>query len=268
MQPILNRYHKARVRVQEKKSQWKSFFYNAGDLVAFMARFFREVVKPPYEWREILYQCYLVGYKSTFLIGLTGFIMGVVLTIQTRPSMAAFGAISMIPGMVSVSVVREIGPVITAIICAGKVGSRMGAELGSMRVTEQIDAMEVSAINPYRYLVVTRTVATTLMVPLLAIFADLVALFGGYIAMNIHDASSMRHFFVAALAHLDFIDVLPAIIKTFFFGWVIGIIGCYKGYNARRGTESVGVAANSAVVASSLAVFIIDMLAAQITDLL
>jgi phospholipid/cholesterol/gamma-HCH transport system permease protein len=137
-----------------------------------------------------------------------------------------------------------------------------------MKVTEQIDAMEVSAINPYRYLVVTRTVATTLMVPLLAIFADLIALFGGYVAMNIHDASSIRHFFVAATAHLEFIDIFPAIIKTFFFGWVIGIIGCYKGYHARRGTESVGIAANSAVVAASLAVFIIDMLAAQITDLL
>jgi phospholipid/cholesterol/gamma-HCH transport system permease protein len=265
MQPVLNRY---KVRVREKRSQWKSFFYNAGDLVGFMARFFKEVLKPPYEWREILYQCYLVGYKSTFLIGLTGFIMGLVLTIQTRPSMAAFGAISLIPGMVAVSVIREIGPMITAIICCGKIGSRIGAELGSMRVTEQIDAMEVSAINPYRYLVVTRTVATILMIPLLTIFADLIALTGGYVAMNIHDATTLRHFFVVALAHLEFIDILPAITKTFFFGFVIGIIGCYKGYNARRGTESVGIAANSAVVASSLAVFIIDMLAAQITDLL
>ena len=144
----------------------------------------------------------------------------------------------------------------------------MGAELGSMRVTEQIDAMEVSAVNPFRYLVVTRTLATTLMIPLLAIFADAIALYGGYVAMNIHDTSSMRHFFVAALEHLEFIDVFPAIIKTFFFGFVIGLIGCYKGWRARRGTESVGVAANSAVVAASLAVFIIDMLAAQITDLL
>jgi len=182
--------------------------------------------------------------------------------------MAAFGAISLIPGMISVSVVREIGPVITAIICCGKVGSRMGAELGSMRVSEQIDAMEVSAINPFHYLVVSRTLATTLMVPLLAILADGIALFGGYLAMNIHDSSSLRHFFVAAIAHLEFIDIFPAVIKTFFFGYVIGIIGCYKGYHARRGTESVGIAANSAVVASSLAVFIIDMLAAQITDLL
>src|ERR1700743_3264322 len=210
MQPILNRY---KVRVREKRSQWKTFLYNAGDLVSFMARFFKEVVKPPYEWREILYQCYLVGYKSTFLIGLTGFIMGVVLTIQTRPSMAAFGAISMIPGMISVSVVREIGPVITAIICCGKVGSRMGAELGSMRVTEQIDAMEVSDINPYHYLVVTRTIATTLMVPLLAIYSDAIAFVGAELAMNIHDSMSMQHFFQAAMGHLEFIDIFPAVIK-------------------------------------------------------
>src|SRR5258708_22952690 len=231
MQPILNRYQRARVRVQEKKSQWKSFFYNAGDMVSFMARFFKEVVKPPYEWREILYQCYLVGYKSTFLIGLTGFIMGVVLTIQTRPSMASFGAISMIPGMISVSVVREIGPVITALICCGKVGSRMGAELGSMRVTEQIDAMEVSAINPFRYLVVTRRLATTLMVPLLTIFADVIALVGGFAAMNIHDSSSLQHFFITAFARLEIFDVLPAIIKKFFFWFFVGINGWYKRFN-------------------------------------
>src|SRR5258708_32471378 len=128
--------------------------------------------------------------------------------------------------------------------------------------------MEVSAINPSRYLVVTRTLATILMIPLLAIFADIIALYGGYVAMNIHDTMTIRHFFVAALAHLEFIDVFPAIIKSFFFGFVVGIIGCYKGYNARRGTESVGLAANSAVVAATIAVFIIDMLAAQITDLI
>src|SRR6201985_865384 len=242
MEPVLNRYHRTRARIKEKRSQWKSFFYSAGDLTAFMGRFFKEVVKPPYEWREILYQCYLVGYKSTFLIGLTGFIMGAVLTIQTRPTMASFGAISLIPGMISVSVVREIGPVITAIICCGKVGSRMGAELGSMKVTEQIDAMEVAAINPYKYLVVTRTLATTLMIPLLAIFADGIALLGGYVAMNIHDSMSLRHFFVVAMAHLEFIDIFPAVVKTFFFGYVIGIIGCYKDTNPPRGPEVGGMA--------------------------
>ena len=268
MPPILHKYQQTKILVREKRAQYERFFSGAGDLVAFMLRFFKEVVRPPYEIREILYQCFLVGYKSTFLIGLTSFIMGAVLTIQTRPAMAAFGAISMIPGMISVSVVREIGPVITAIICAGKVGSRMGAELGSMRVTEQIDAMEVSAINPYRYLVVTRTLATTLMVPMLAVFADLIALLGGYVAMNIHDNMTLQHFFLKAMSHLEFIDVFPALVKTFFFGYFIGIVGCYKGYNARKGTESVGIAANSAVVASLLAVFVIDLIAAQVTDLL
>ena len=268
MQPILSQFHRTRLRVRDKKNQWKDYFSKAGDLTAFMLRFFREAVKPPYEGREILYQCYLVGYKSTFLICLTAFIMGAVLTIQSRPAMASFGAIALIPGMVSVSVVREIGPVITAIICCGKIGSRMGAELGSMRVTEQIDAMEVSAINPFHYLVVTRTIATTLMIPLLAILADAVSFVGAYLAMNIHDSMTFQHFFHAAMDHLEFIDIFPAIIKSIFFGYVVGIIGCYKGFRARRGTESVGIAANSAVVASSLAVFIIDMLAAQITDLL
>lgn len=268
MQPTLHPFQKAKTKVIQKRSDLKRFFYDAGDLVSFAGRFFREVVRPPYEWRETLYQCFLVGYKSTFLIGLTGFIMGMVLTIQTRPSMAAFGAVSMIPGMVAVSVVREIGPVITAVICCGNIGSRMGAELGSMKVTEQIDAMEVSAVNPYRYLVVTRVLGTTLMIPLLAIFADAIAFMGAFVAMNIHDATTLRHFIVAAMAHVEFIDVFPAIIKTFFFGFVVGVIGCYKGYHARRGTESVGIAANSAVVTASIAVFVIDMLAAQITDLL
>jgi phospholipid/cholesterol/gamma-HCH transport system permease protein len=268
MQEPIPTYQKARIKIIQKKSEWKKFFYGAGDMVSFAGRFFKEVFRPPYEWKEIFYQCYQVGYKSTFLIGLTGFIMGVVLTIQSRPSMAAFGAVSMIPGMVTVSLVREIGPVITALICSGNIGSRMGAELGSMRVTEQIDAMEVSAINPFRYLVVTRVLATTLMIPLLSIFSDAVGLVGGYAAMNIHDSMSFRHFFVAGMAHLDFIDVIPALVKSVFFGFVVGIIGCYKGFHASRGTESVGIAANSAVIAASLAVFVIDMLAAQITDLL
>ena len=194
--------------------------------------------------------------------------MGLVLTLQSRPSLALFGAESLLPGMVSVSLVREIGPVITAIICAGNIGSRIGAELGSMKVTEQIDAMEVSAINPYKYLVVTRVLATTLMIPILAMYTDFIGLLGGSIAMNIHSDISLFRFFTAAFAHLEFIDLVPAFVKTFFFGFAIGMIGCYKGYRVSGGTESVGMAANSAVVSASLAVFVIDMLAVQITDLL
>ncbi len=245
----------------------KNIFTDAGNVTLFTARFFKEVIKPPFEIREFLRQCYYIGYKSLPLVGITGFIMGMVLTLQTRPTLAEFGAESWLPGMVALSLIREIAPVITALICAGKIASGIGAELGSMKVTEQIDAMEVSAINPYKYLVVTRILATTLMVPVLVVFADGIGILGGYVSINIHSDVNLFRYFSQVLASLDFIDIIPATIKTFFFGFFIGMIGCYKGFNAANGTESVGKAANSAVVAASLTIFIIDMLAVQITDL-
>ena len=170
--------------------------------------------------------------------------------------------------MISVSLVREIAPVITALICAGKIGSGIGAELGSMKVTEQIDAMDVSGTNPYKFLVVTRVMATTLMIPLLAILADAVSLYGGYLGCNIHGVVSWDLFWNQVFDTLVYADIVPAIAKTFFFGYVIGIIGCFKGFNSNKGTEGVGQSANSAVVISSLLVFIIDLLAVQITDVL
>ncbi len=174
----------------------------------------------------------------------------------------------MLPGMVAVSLIREMGPVITALICAGKVGSGIGAELGSMRVTEQIDAMEVSSTNPMRFLVVTRVLAATLMIPLLVLYADLLGILGSWVGANIKGEVSMVLFFSQAFGAVSFMDFIPAFIKTFFFGAVIGIVGCYKGFNAGRGTESVGIAANSAVVMASLLVIIVDMIAVQITDML
>lgn len=245
----------------------KNTFYDAGHATKFAGRFFTNLITPPYEFKEFVKQCYLIGYKSLPLVGITGFIMGLVLTLQSRPTLAEFGAESWLPGMVALSLIREIAPVITALICAGKIASGIGAELGSMKVTEQIDAMEVSAINPYKYLVVTRILATTLMVPLLVIFADGIGILGGFVGINIHSDVNLVRYFTQVLDSLDFIDVFPATIKTFFFGFFIGMIGCYKGYNAANGTESVGKAANAAVVVSSLSIFIIDMLAVQITDL-
>lgn len=245
----------------------KNTFYDAGHATKFAGRFFTELITPPYEIKEFVKQCYIIGYKSLPLVGITGFIMGLVLTLQSRPTLAEFGAESWLPGMVALSLIREIAPVITALICAGKIASGIGAELGSMKVTEQIDAMEVSAINPYKYLVVTRILASTLMVPLLVIFADGIGILGGFVGINIHSDVNLFRYFSQVLDSLDFIDVFPATVKTFFFGFFIGMIGCYKGYNAGNGTESVGKAANAAVVVSSLSIFIIDMLAVQITDL-
>ncbi|TRX43148.1 MlaE family ABC transporter permease [Flavobacterium restrictum] len=249
------------------QSYFKDICEETGNFALFGGRFFREIVKLPFQINEFFRQCYAIGYKSLPLVSITGFIMGLVLTIQSRPTMTKFGAESWLPSMVSLSLIREIAPVITALICAGKIASGIGAELGSMKVTEQIDAMEVSAINPYKYLVVTRILATTLMVPILVIYADFVGVFGGYIGFNVHGDMGLYRYFSDVFEHLEFLDLMPAVIKTFFFGFFIGLIGCYKGFNASSGTASVGIAANEAVVSASLAIFIIDMMAVQLTDL-
>lgn len=233
----------------------------------FAARFFKEGFKAPFEWKEVMRQSVEIGYRSLPLVGITAFIMGLVLTIQSRPTLIEFGAESWLPAMVSVSIIREIGPVITALICAGKIGSRIGAELGSMKVTEQIDAMEVSGTNPFKYLVTTRILSTTLMLPLLVILADAIALYGAYLGVNIKGSVSAELYFNQVVEALEFSDLIPSIIKSFFFGFAIGLIGCFMGYNSKKGTEGVGNSANSAVVVASLMVFILDLLAVQITDL-
>lgn len=250
-------------------SQWNNkFLTETGEVAHFTLRFFKELLKPRHEYEEFIRQCYWVGYKSLPLVSITGFIMGLVLAIQSRPTMVEFGAQSMLPVMISLSLVREISPVITGLICAGKVGSGMGAELGSMRVTEQIDAMEVSGTNPYKYLVVTRVMATTLMLPILTSLSNAISIYGGYLGINIQDNVSWQLFWSQVFNALTFGDVVPSLLKTVFFGFAIGIIGCYKGYNSNKGTEGVGRSANSAVVVSSLLIFIIDLIAVQITDLL
>jgi phospholipid/cholesterol/gamma-HCH transport system permease protein len=244
------------------------FFIEMSSMTIFTLRFFKELLKPPYEFNEFFKQSFMIGYRSLPLVLITGFIIGLVLTIQSRPTLARFGAVSMLPAMVAVSIIREIGPVITALIVAGKVGSGIGAELASMNVTQQIDAMQVSGTNPFKYLVVTRVLATTLMLPILVIFADAVGLMGSFVGVNLKGHVSSYFFFLQVFQSLDYQDLIPAVIKTFFFGFAIGLVGCYKGYYSNRGTEGVGKAANSAVVFASLMVFLIDMIAVQITSLI
>lgn len=246
----------------------KSFLIQTAELSRFTGRFFIEGLRPRYEMREAIRQCFFIGYKSLGLVAITAFIMGLVLTIQSRPTLVEFGAEAWLPKMVSVSLIREIAPVITALICAGKIGSGIGAELGSMRVTEQIDAMEVSGTNPFKYLVVTRVLATTLMIPILALLADAISLYGSYLGANIRGVISWKLFWNQVWEVLAYSDLFPAVVKTFFFGFAIGIVGCFKGYFTSGGTEGVGRSANSAVVLASLLVFILDLLAVQITDLL
>jgi phospholipid/cholesterol/gamma-HCH transport system permease protein len=245
----------------------KLFFNEVGDMSYFALRFFKEVFTRPFEWKEFVRQCYQIGNRSFLLVAVTGFILGLVFTLQSRPTLLEFGAASWMPSMVSISIVREIGPVVIALICAGRIGSGIGAELGSMRVTEQIDAMEVSGTNPFKYLVVTRIMATTLMLPLLIIMGDAIALLGSALIENIKGEVAYLLYFNKVFDALEYSDIIPATIKSFFFGFAIGLVGCYKGYYCSKGTVGVGEASNAAVVYTSMLLFIIDFIAVFITDI-
>jgi len=237
------------------------------DIYRFVLRLFRETFHAPFEGREVLRQCYLVGNRSVFLITFTAFLAGIVFTKQSRPSLASFGAESWLPSLVSQAVVRSLGPLITGLICAGKLGSNIGAELGSMQVTEQIDAMEVSGTRPFTYLIVSRVIATTLMLPLLVIYADIVALLGSFAMVNAINSSGFLLYFNEAATSVTYLDISSSMMKSAMFGFAIGSIGSYSGLNSEKGTSGVGRAANTAVVVSMISIFVIDLFSLQITTL-
>ena len=237
-----------------------------GDIAGFTGRFFQNLFKPRFEFKEFLRQCFFIGYKSFSLVAITAFIMGLVITIQSRPTLVEFGAEAWLPKMVSVSLVREIAPVITALICAGKIGSGIGAELGSMKVTEQIDAMEVSAINPFKFLVVTRVLACTLMIPILALYCGFVGMMGTFVNVNQNEYTTYQTFIRDAFGSISFLDIYSSLFKSVVFGFTVGIVSCYQGFKANNGTEGVGRAANSAVVISMFLVFIEEIVIVQVIN--
>jgi phospholipid/cholesterol/gamma-HCH transport system permease protein len=243
-----------------------NYFVGVYKAYVFTGRFFREVLKPPFHFKEMIHQSFELGLKSLPLITLTGFITGMVFTKQSRPSLEVFGATSWLPSLISIAIVRALGSLVTALICAGKIGSSIGAELGSMRVTEQIDAMEVSAINPYKFLVVSRVLATTLTVPVLALYCSFVGLLGAWVNVNAHEATSFISFFKNGFDSISFLDVFTSLFKSIVFGFTIGMIGCYKGYHASKGTVGVGKAANQAVVLSMFLVFIEEVVIVQVSN--
>ena len=242
------------------------FFSDIYKAAQFVGRFFKEVFLPPYEWKEVIRQCYDVGYKSLGLISLTGFVTGLVFTKQSRPSLAEFGATSWLPSLVAIAIIRALAPLVTALIAAGKVGSNIGAELGSMKVTEQIDAMEVSATNPFKFLVVTRVLATTLMLPMLMCYTGFVAMLGAYLNVHANEQTSFTSFFQQAFARITFLDIFSSLIKSIVYGFTIGVVGCYKGFNTTQGTEGVGRAANASVVLSMFLIFVEEIIIVQITN--
>ena len=242
------------------------YFTGVNNAYKFTALFFKEAFQKPFHLREVVNQCFEVGLKSLALISLTGFIVGIVFTKQSRPSLEDFGATSWLPSLIGIAIVKALGPLVTALICAGKVGSSIGAELGSMKVTEQIDAMEVSAINPFKYLVVTRVLATTLTIPVLSFYCSFVALYGSYINVHAEETSSMISFYQNAFKTITFLDIFTSITKSIVYGFTIGLVGCYKGFNASQGTRGVGKAANQAVVLAMFLIFIEEVIIVQVSN--
>lgn len=243
-----------------------SYFEGVYSGYQFVLRFFKEAFVSPFHLREIINQCFEVGLKSLSLITLTGFIVGAVFTKQSRPSLEDFGATSWLPSLIGIAIVKALGPLVTAIICAGKVGSSIGAELGSMKVTEQIEAMEVSAINPFKYLAATRIIATSIAVPMLALYCSFVGLLGSYFNVHSKEDTSIITFYQNAFSNISFIDLGSSLTKSIVFGFTISVIGCYKGFNATQGTRGVGKAANEAVVLAMFFIFIEELIIVQIAN--
>lgn len=242
------------------------YFLDVHKAFKFVVRFFKEALHPPFHFREVINQCYEIGLRSLPLITLTGFVTGMVFTKQSRPSLAEFGATSWLPSLISIAIVRALGSLVTALICAGKVGSSIGAELGSMKVTEQIDAMEVSAINPFKYLVCTRVIASTIAIPILGLYCGFIALMGSYVSVHSNEAVSLVSFFHNGFSTITFLDIFTSLTKSIVFGFTIGIIGCYKGFNAKNGTQGVGKAANQAVVTAMFLVFVEEIVIVQVSN--
>jgi phospholipid/cholesterol/gamma-HCH transport system permease protein len=242
------------------KNMPRSFFEWFGELGLFCERLFRAALGPPYEGRELIRQMDEVGSKSLLLVALAGAATGVVLSLQTHDSLIRFGAKSVLPAVIIMSIIKESGPIITGLIVSGRVGAGIGAELGSMKVTEQIDAIEASAVNPYKFLALTRVVACILMLPLLTLAADFCGIIMGWVASTLAQPISFRLFVETGFKKATFKDFLPPTFKTAVFGMIIGLIACFQGMRTEGGTEGVGRAATSSVVLSSLFLILADVL--------
>ena len=230
-----------------------------GEVALFGARALYEAVLPPYEFKETWRHVFEIGWRSLPLIALSGFAIGVVLSMHTRASLERFGAEAMIPAGLAIALVRETGPLIAGLLMAGRVGAGIGAELGAMRVTEQIDALEAVAVDSFKFLAVTRILACIIALPLLTAIIDFCGIFGGYVAEASLSGMSAQLYFHRAFSIVEFSDFLPATLKTAVFGFIIGTVASYLGFNTTQGTEGVGRTSTSSVVLSSICIILVNV---------
>lgn len=231
----------------------------AGELSLFAFRALREALLPPFEFRETVRQIYELGFRSAPLIAVSGLAVGVVLSMHTRASLERFGAESMIPAGLAIALVRETGPLTAGLLLSGRIGAGIGAELGAMRVTEQIDALEATAVDSFRYLVVTRVVACVIALPILTTLMNFAGMMGGYLAESVATGMTLDLYFTRAFSLIDLTDYVPGTIKTMAFGFIIATVSSYLGFNTESGTEGVGRASTLSVVMSSVAIIVANV---------
>jgi phospholipid/cholesterol/gamma-HCH transport system permease protein len=231
-----------------------------GDLGSFSWKVLCAAVTKPFELREISRQIDEIGSKSFPLVALSGAAIGTVLALESRSSLVRFGAKSMLPAAIVFSIIHEMGPIVTGLVVAGRVGAGIGAELGSMKVTEQIDAIEASAVNPYKLLVFTRVLACIVALPLLTLVTDFCGVFAGWVAVALSDPISFHRFLNKGFSGVSFSDFLAPTFRTCAFGLIIGMVACFQGMRTRGGTEGVGRSATTSVVLSSLFVILADVI--------
>jgi phospholipid/cholesterol/gamma-HCH transport system permease protein len=241
-----------------------STFEFVGAVATFGARAAVEAFRPPYESGEIVRHLYQFGLRSTPLILTSGFAIGVVLSMHTRASLERFGAGAMIPAGLAIAVIRETGPLITGLLVSGRVGAGIGAEIGAMKVTEQIDALEANAVDAFKYLAVTRTIALMIAMPLLTIMMDFAGIFGGYVAEAAVSGMSWQLYFERAFSFITYADLITATLKTIIFGYLIAIVASYLGFTTSRGTEGVGEASTRSVVMASILIILSDVILVKI----
>jgi phospholipid/cholesterol/gamma-HCH transport system permease protein len=236
------------------------FLAAVGDVALFGARALRDVFRPPFETREILRQLHEVGWRSAPLIAVSGFAVGIVLSMHTRASLERFGAEAMIPAGLAIALVRETGPLTAGLLLSGRIGAGIGAELGAMRVTEQIDALEATAVDAFKFLVVTRVIACMVALPLLTTIMNFTGMLGGFVAEHVIAGMSLQLYFQRAFSLIEFADFIPSTVKTVVFGFIIATVSSYLGFTTSGGTEGVGRASTRAVVTSSILIIVGNVL--------
>ena len=239
-----------------------------GEFGMFCLRLAKAAIRPPYEWQEFLRQCDLIGAKSLPLVALAGAATGTVLSLETHASLVRFGAKAFLPSIIVFSMMKESGPIITGLVVSGRAGAGIGAQLGSMKATEQIDAMEAAAVDPFKYLAATRVAACALMLPLLTIAANFCGILMGWVADAATEPVTLRLFLENGFKSLAFGDYIPSILKTAVFGIIIGLVACFQGMRTRGGTEGVGRSTINSVVVSSLLVILADVALVRLTLLI